>query len=332
MFNVTEVKDVYVSKAVEAVFNNLLECALDSGNLFILHGNSGEGKTIAFKYAVHKLRTEKRTYDDGLFGEERPIHFDIIPIESINQEKIEARHISYAIFNWYLIHYPELTKEILESRRPSRDHVKRFIQLYRLLNRRRENKDFVRTLIIIEEGHALTVTALRSLKRLLELSEEYSFAYRTLSIAIVGQNEMLIPLNEATEAKKRATLQKFDGLRNSERIPFFQHVFSRCMSAEYVNQVHGLEQLTWHDLNAMDIGKIARYISLTYSSYPVSKEQFQSVLYELGYYNKSKNKTQAKLIEQETKRRMEERDKKLQAASKVINNLNIDTIKNSKIG
>ena len=157
-------QDIYINRELER-FGARARKALLSGRFVAITGKTGCGKSIAKWHFILPLakRADVR----------------LCTVQSFKKEAVNAHHVQTAIL-----------KSLDPEARGSADHellTRKVINM--LANEVEQGRKII---LVIEEAHALKITALKALKRLYEVhKEDARFGFkRAISILLVGQREL----------------------------------------------------------------------------------------------------------------------------------------------
>jgi len=183
------VENIYVSPEFRSAEDVLLDAA-HHGEFVALCGPSGSGKTTLLKKIIETLRAEEKV--------------TVVQPKSFQKERLSVSAVCDAI-----------VRTLSPSAKLKGSLEGKAWQVEGLL--RKLHKSGMRTVLIIDEGHALTASMLRYLKRFHEIEEGF---VKLLGIILVGQEELDETLDEYThheirEVIKRCQKVRIEGLNGS---------------------------------------------------------------------------------------------------------------------
>lgn len=192
MFRVNMPDKIFQSRALKEVKRRVIEAVAEPGGILAVIGEIGIGKTIA---VIDSL---------GSFEE---FGHRVIYCRQPDKENLKISVIMNAIIRYY-------------GEVPRKDIDARTEQLRRLLGRTYTEEK--KTILVIDEAHALHHNTLRALKRLLELN--YGRQIGLLTIVLVAQPQVYEKLNRVEEVQLRTDVLEMRALTNEEAKNFLQFV------------------------------------------------------------------------------------------------------------
>lgn len=190
-------RDIYMSTDHRFLQEMMLDTSRVGGFTAII-GDVGSGKSVTRKAVCHRLADE-----------------DIQIIYPIILDK--ARITPSSILDAVIMD--------ISDEHPRRSLEQKSRQAFELLKVRRQSN--LRQVLIIEEAHRLTITALKALKQLYEFEDGFT---RLVGIILIGQTELRGMLDENNprirEVARRVTRANIPGLNGDIRA-YLEHKFKR---------------------------------------------------------------------------------------------------------
>jgi len=198
------------SKRIRDVADWFIECATRGEQMFALVGEVGCGKTTLVRHCLNRLEAEH--------------NFMIVWPELPDKGRVTANSLMTAILK-DLADRPKLYVESELKSREAREILKRV------------REQHYRVLVVIDEGHDLTMKILHTLKRMNEWRDGYR---KLLSIAVLAQPEIHAAINNFSvrEFAMRLSVLEFPGLHRAE--PFLKFRLRKAgMSDAQIGRVIG---------------------------------------------------------------------------------------------
>ena len=187
--------DVHPTASFRAISNDLYYCA-KHGDVMAVVGESGAGKSVLKKMFMERCAKG----NDNIL---------VIQPKSIDRTELRASHLCEAI----VAHFnetPRRSKEALAS------------QIHRLLSGSAQSIKRHKHVLLIDEGHDLTVAMFKYLKRFFELEHGYT---QLISVVVFGQPELLKVLDprnwETREVSQRFSVCTLEPLHDARSIRAF---------------------------------------------------------------------------------------------------------------
>ena len=202
-------EDMWMSNDIRYVRECMLTTAKHGGFLAVV-GESGSGKSTI------SVDLEQRILDQKL------------PITLIKPYVLAAEETEHRGTMLKSAHVAESILRTLAPNAPMRISPEaRFRQIHEAL--KQSCKSGYSNCIVIEEAHAMPVTSLRHLKRILELKEGYK---SLVSVILIGQPELMTKLSERNaevrEVVQRCEVVTLHAMHPQSVTEFLHHRFSRA--------------------------------------------------------------------------------------------------------
>ena len=224
--------DVFMSDEHRFIMNSMLAVAEYGGFLAVV-GEVGSGKTTMRRKVIEQLRREGKT--------------QIIYPRILDKSRVSAGSLGDAIIM-------DISDETPRMRLEAKGR-----QVHRLLLAR--NREDYRHVLIMEEAHQLSVSALKFLKQLHEVEDGYK---KLLGIILIGQTEMHTLLDESQhpdmrEVIARVQVANISGLNGSlkDYLSLKFHRFNRKLEEIMTDEAIDLlsSRLTMKDGNGRKISR-----------------------------------------------------------------------------
>lgn len=194
MFRVNMPNKIFQSRALKEVKRKIVDAVSEPGGILAIIGEVGIGKTIATI--------------DGL-GSFEDVGNNVIWCRQLDKENLKIGVIVSSIIR----HFNELPRKDIDARTE---------QVRRLLGQSYSNDK--KTIMVIDEAHALHYQTLRALKRLLELN--FGNQIGLLSIVMVAPPALYEKLNQVEEISLRTDILEMRGLTNEEAKEYLSFVLN----------------------------------------------------------------------------------------------------------
>jgi type II secretory pathway predicted ATPase ExeA len=185
---------IFQSRALKEVKRKIVDAVSEPGGILAIIGEVGIGKTIATI--------------DGL-GSFEDVGNNVIWCRQLDKENLKIGVIVSSIIR----HFNELPRKDIDARTE---------QVRRLLGQSYSNDK--KTIMVIDEAHALHYQTLRALKRLLELN--FGNQIGLLSIVMVAPPALYEKLNQVEEISLRTDILEMRGLTNEEAKEYLSFVLN----------------------------------------------------------------------------------------------------------
>jgi len=219
------VEDMWASPDIRYVRESMMSTAKHGGFLALV-GESGSGKSTILTDMEQRILNEK------------------LPITLIKPYVLAAEETDHKGTMLKSAHVAESILRTLSPNAPMRISPEaRFRQIHNAL--RDSHRSGYSNCIVIEEAHAMPVTSLRHLKRILELREGFA---SLVSVILIGQPELLIKLSERNadvrEVVQRCEVVMLVPMRPEGVEGFLAHRFGRVgIKVADVIDTSGINQL-----------------------------------------------------------------------------------------
>ena len=201
-------EDMWVSQDIRYVRECMFSTAKHGGFLAVV-GESGSGKSTVATDLEQRIINEK------------------LPITLIKPYVLAAEETDHKGTMLKSAHVAESILRTLSPNAPVRISPEaRFRQIHKALID--SHKNGYSNCIVIEEAHAMPITSLRHLKRILELREGFT---PLVSVILIGQPELMIKLSERNadvrEVVQRCEVVHLNAMRPELLNDFLTHRFAR---------------------------------------------------------------------------------------------------------
>jgi len=247
MFRVNMPNKIFQSRALKEAKRKIVEAIAEPGGILAIIGEIGIGKSIA---AIDAL------------GDFEAMGNHIVWCRQPDKENLGIGVIITALIR----HFNELPRKDIDARTE---------QLRRLLGKAFEEDK--KTILVIDEAHALHRETLRALKRVLELP--FAKQIGLLSIVLIAQPSIYERLNQVEEISLRTDILEMRGLTSEESRQYLNFVLE-WNRVKIENEV--LDYLAEQNHNPLrlvvTVDKIAEIQKRLGSTLPLSKLKNQFLL------------------------------------------------------